>query len=62
VGVTYLGESLADRNQIGDVSVKLGKRLVECGEAGGVRTGEMSQVRIGHLAVADDPGYRDVVV
>jgi hypothetical protein len=28
--------SSAGRDQIGDVSVKLGERLVKCGEAGGV--------------------------
>lgn len=55
-------ESSGDRNQIGDVCVKLGERLVERGEAAGVRTCEVSQVGIGHLAVADDPGDRDVMV
>jgi hypothetical protein len=55
-------EPLAGWDQVGNVGVKLGEGLVERGEAGGVGAREMRQVGIGHLAVADDPGYRDVMV
>jgi hypothetical protein len=50
------------RNQVGDVRVKFGESLVKRGDARGVRTSKVREVGIGHLAVADDPGDRDVVV
>jgi hypothetical protein len=37
--------------------VQLGHRLVECGEPGTPDPGELGQVSVGYLAMADDPRY-----
>jgi hypothetical protein len=46
----------------GDVRVTFGESLVKRGDARGVRTSKVREGGIGHLAVADDPGDRDVVM
>ncbi len=49
-------------DQVRNVGMEPGHGLVERGEPGGIGPCEMCQVGVGHLAVADDPGYRDVMV
>lgn len=41
-------------DQFGNVVVKLGQCLVECGEPGPMCSRELCQVGVGYLAVADD--------
>ena len=51
---------LADRDQVRDVGVQRGQGLVERGEAGGAAARQLSEVGVGNLPVADDPGRPDV--
>ena len=44
------------RNQIGHVSMELSQGLIERRETSGTATRQLSEVRVGHLAVADDSG------
>ena len=45
----------AVRDEIGHVIVQLGHRLIERGKPGTAGPGELGQVSVGYLAMADDP-------
>src|SRR6266498_1501083 len=49
-------------DQVDGIVVEFGEALVEAGESAVVRAGELRQVGVGHLAVADDSVHRDVAV
>src|ERR1035438_7686746 len=52
----------AVRDQVGHVIVQLGHRLVERGEPGTAGPGELGQVSVGDLAMADDPLHGNIRV